>query len=78
MLPSNTLLFRAEGMQVGVVGDGGNVELRNIRLGRDYGQTVEVIEGLTQSDRVILNPSDSLISGVEVRIALGTSPQPAK
>ena len=68
-LPSNTLLFRAEGMQVGVVGPGGKVALRSIKLGRDFGKTVEVLEGITTADRVILNPSDSLTAGASVRLA---------
>lgn len=68
-LPSNTLLFRAEGMQVGVVKADGTVDLRKIALGRDFGPTVEVVSGVEPSDRVILNPSDSLVSGMVVRIA---------
>jgi RND family efflux transporter MFP subunit len=68
VLPSNTLLFRAEGMQVGVVDAGEKVELRNVRLGRDFGQTVEVLEGIKPSDRAILNPSDSLSGGTQVRV----------
>ncbi|HSU55429.1 MAG TPA: efflux RND transporter periplasmic adaptor subunit, partial [Candidatus Dormibacteraeota bacterium] len=68
-LPSNALLFRAEGPQVGVVKDDGKVELRSISLGRDFGQTLEVLNGVSASDRVIVNPPDSLVSGVSVRIA---------
>ena len=68
-LPSNTLLFRAEGLQVGVVGAEGKVELRNISIGRDFGPSVEIVGGLNPSDRIILNPADSLVSGVTVRIA---------
>ena len=68
-LPSNTLLFRAEGTQVGVVGPGGKVELRNVALGRDFGPTMEVLEGVSRSDQVILNPADSLVSGTTVRVA---------
>lgn len=69
-LPPNTLLFRAEGMQVGVVGADGRVALRSIKLGRDFGKTVEVLEGLSLTDRVILNPSDSLTAGAVVRVAI--------
>jgi membrane fusion protein (multidrug efflux system) len=68
-LPSNSLLFRAEGPQVGIVGADNKVELRTISLGRDYGQTMEVLAGVTPSDHVILNPADSLVSGATVRIA---------
>jgi membrane fusion protein, multidrug efflux system len=68
-LPSNTLLFRGEGPQVGVVTANGVVELRNVQLGRDFGQTVEILDGVRPSDHVIVNPSDSLASGAKVRIA---------
>ena len=68
-LPSNALLFRAEGMQVGLVGPDSKVSLRSIKLGRDFGNSVEVIEGLGPTDRVILNPSDSLTAGASVRVA---------
>ncbi len=70
-LPSNTLLFRSQGTQVGVVGPDGKVELRRVTLGRDFGPTVEVVGGVTPSDRVILNPADSLVSGAMVRVAAG-------
>jgi len=68
-LPANTLLFRSEGMQVGVVGTSGKVEMRTVRLGRDFGQTVEVVEGIQAGDHVIVNPPDSLASGITVRVA---------
>ena len=68
-LPANTLLFRSEGMQVGVVDSSGKVEVRTVRLGRDFGQSVEVVEGINSGDHVIVNPSDSLASGVTVRVA---------
>jgi len=68
VLPGNTLLFRAEGPQVGIVRPDGRVELRSVKLGRDWGQTVEVLAGVSPADRVILNPSDSLTDGATVRI----------
>ena len=68
-LPANALLFRSEGMQVGVVDNDGKVELRTVRLGRDFGQTVELLEGINTNDRVILNPDDSLTGGVTVHVA---------
>lgn len=67
-LPSNTLLFRAEGPQVGVVRPDNTVELRSIKLGRDFGKSVELLGGITAKDRVILNPSDSLAAGASVRV----------
>lgn len=68
MIPSNTLLFRAEGLRVGVVRNG-RVQLVPIKIARDAGATVEVASGLTANDAVILDPSDSLASGQQVQIA---------
>jgi RND family efflux transporter MFP subunit len=73
VLPSNTLLFRAEGPQIGVVGPNGKVELRSILLGRDLGKYMEVLSGLKTNEPVIINPSDSLVTGTEVRMAQATS-----
>src|SRR6202166_11969 len=66
-VPSNALLFRAEGLRVGVVRNG-HVELTPISIGQDYGSTVEVIFGLSARDTVILNPSDSLANGAAVQL----------
>ena len=68
-LSANTLLFRAEGIRVGVVSAAGQVALRAVKLGRDFGQTVEILEGVGAGDRVILNPPDSLADGWVVRVA---------
>jgi len=68
MIPSNTLLFRSEGLRVGVVRNG-RVQLVPVKIGRDAGATVEIASGLTANDAVILDPSDSLASGQEVQIA---------
>jgi RND family efflux transporter MFP subunit len=68
MVPSNTLLFRAQGLQVGVVRND-RVQLVPVKIGKDAGATVEISSGLTTNDPVILDPSDSLASGQEVQIA---------
>jgi RND family efflux transporter MFP subunit len=64
-IPSNALLFRAEGLRVGVV-RGDCVQLVPVTIGHDFGSSVEITSGLTSADEVILDPSDSLVSGVEV------------
>jgi RND family efflux transporter MFP subunit len=70
IVPVNTLLFRNDqGVQAGVVAADGTVRLADVTIGRDYGTTVEIINGLNESDAVMLNPSDSLVSGAKVRIA---------
>jgi RND family efflux transporter MFP subunit len=66
-IPSNALLFRREGLRVGVVRDG-RVQLVPITIGHDYGDIVEVTAGLTRADQIVLNPSDSLVSGTPVEI----------
>ena len=68
-LPANTLMFRSDGIRVGVVNGDGKVELRSIKLGRDFGQTIEILEGVAANDRVIMNPPDSLAPGLTVRVA---------
>jgi RND family efflux transporter MFP subunit len=68
VIPSDTLLFRAEGLRVGVVRDG-KVVLVPITIGHDYGSSVEVVSGLTLQDAVILDPADSLAEGATVKIS---------
>jgi len=67
-IPANTLIFRKEGLQVGLVRNG-KAELVPIKINRDYGNTVEVISGLQPTDAVIIDPSDSLVSGEPVRLS---------
>lgn len=68
IVPVSALIFRSQGMQAAVVKDGQRAELKNITLGRDFGNEVEVVVGLNPTDSVIVNPPDSLVSGELVRI----------
>lgn len=68
-IPVNAMLFRAEGAQVAVVGQDGKVQLRPIVIGRDFGATLEILGGLDPSERIIINPADSLEEGQQVRVA---------
>jgi len=77
MIPSNTLLFRSEGLRVGVVRNG-RVQLIPVKIGRDAGASVEIASGLTPNDAVILDPSDSLASGQEVQIASHVNEPPTQ
>ena len=72
-VPINTVFYRGKS-QVGVVKPDGTVELREVVLGRNYGSRVEITAGLTGDEKVIINPSDSLIPGMKVEIA---TPPPA-
>jgi RND family efflux transporter MFP subunit len=67
IIPANTLLFRTQDLQVGVV-QNGKVVLRNVTPGHDFGNEIEVVAGLGDADRVIVNPSDSLVNGQTVQV----------
>ena len=71
-IPSNTLLFRAQGLQVGIVRNG-IVHLQSVTIGKDDGKTVEIASGLSPGDQVILDPSDSLSEGQAVQVATSTA-----
>jgi RND family efflux transporter MFP subunit len=76
-LPDNTLIFREKSVQVGVVDAKGVVQLRDVKVGRDFGVQSEILSGVTESDKVIVNPSDSLTTGTIVRVAAAPSPSPS-
>ncbi|MEA2870008.1 MAG: hypothetical protein QOE39_4723 [Bradyrhizobium sp.] len=76
ILPDNTLIFRGKNLQVGVVDDKGVVQLRDVKVGRDFGIQSEILSGVTESDKVIVNPSDSLATGATVRVAATSAPSP--
>jgi RND family efflux transporter MFP subunit len=72
ILPVSALIFRAQGLQVATVDSNNKTKLVAITLGRDFGSQVEVLSGLNGDDKVIVNPSDSVIDGEQV------NPQPPK
>jgi multidrug efflux system membrane fusion protein len=68
-VPANVLLFRGDGMKVATVGEQGRVVMKPVTIGRDYGAEIEIVQGLTAQDKVIVSPPDSLTEGVSVRVA---------
>jgi RND family efflux transporter MFP subunit len=74
-IPSNALLFRAEGLQVGIVRNG-HVHLQSVTIGTDNGSSVQIATGLSPHDIVILDPSDSLAEGEPVQVANPSAVQP--
>ncbi len=74
-LPANVLLFRGDGMHVATVGAHGLVVMKPVTVGRDYGSDIEIVQGVSAEDNVILSPPDSLTDGVSVRV---TPPPPEK
>ncbi|MEA3145138.1 MAG: hypothetical protein QOI53_559, partial [Verrucomicrobiota bacterium] len=65
---------RSEGPSVGIVHSDGKVEIKKVVINRDLGDKLQIAEGLSESDRIILNPSDGLVSGIVASIA---TPKPS-
>jgi hypothetical protein len=66
VIPANTLLFRAEGLRVAIIGADNKVTLTPVTVGDDYGTTLEIVKGVKATDRLVLNPPDSLENGQRV------------
>lgn len=75
-IPANTLLFRAEGLQVVTVDAAGKTQLRSISIARDLGASVEIASGLSAGDQVVLNPPDSITDGIAVQATPAPKPAP--
>ena len=75
VLPSSTILFQSDGPQVGVVNSQNQVELRKVTLGHDFGDTIEIVGGVHQTDAVIANPPDSLTNGMQVAVQSASDKQ---
>jgi RND family efflux transporter MFP subunit len=73
LIPVNTLIFRSQGLHVGVVKDG-KVVLTAVTPGHDFGNQIEIVSGLKPGDQVIVNPPDSIVSGQQVQIVQATLP----
>jgi RND family efflux transporter MFP subunit len=67
-IPTSALIFREDGTQVALLGPGNHVQLRPVTLGRDLGTQMEVLRGLSATDRVIDSPPDSLATGDLVHV----------
>jgi RND family efflux transporter MFP subunit len=67
-LPTNTLIFGAEGSQVAMVDEHNKVRLQKVVLGTDYGKDIAIKAGLNGKERIILNPSDAIRNGQSVAI----------
>ena len=76
IIPINTVIFRTQGLQVGVVDASGTVHLKDITVGRDFGTSYQVTSGVEPGDRLVLNPSDSIADGEKVHVD-DTPPAPA-
>jgi RND family efflux transporter MFP subunit len=70
IIPSDTLVVRADGPQVAVVGQNRQVHFRKVALGRDYGEKLEVLSGLVDGERLVVNPGDASREGATVNPVL--------
>ena len=73
-VPVNSLLFRSEGLRAVVVDGNNHARLQTLTIGRDYGVTLEVLNGLKAEDWIVLNPPDSLNDGEEVHVKQVANP----
>lgn len=73
-IPTNTVAMRVEGPQVAVINGENQVELKRIRLGRDLGNRVVVLEGIDGDECLVVNPGDDLSSGVRVQVSRSREP----
>jgi multidrug efflux pump subunit AcrA (membrane-fusion protein) len=75
-IPISALIFREHGTEVATIRPGDKIEIKPVTLGRNLGTQVEIVEGLSLSDRVVNSPPDSLAAGDTVRVA-GKQPNAA-
>ena len=68
VVPVGALLFQAAGPQIAVVNGRNQIELHKVALGRDFGHTIEITNGITASDRIVASPPDYLVNGMQVTI----------
>ena len=75
-IPSTALVTGNQGTQVATLDSNNKVVLKSVQLGRDLGDSVEIIAGLSPSDRIVNNPPETLTAGDTVRVA-AAAPQAA-
>jgi RND family efflux transporter MFP subunit len=77
VVPNNALMFRKEGTQVAVLDAQSRVHLKSVQIGRNFGETVEILSGVAANDRLVLNPTDALAEGDQV-VQTPENAQPAQ
>ena len=68
LIPATSLIFRSQGLRVPIVDSSGHVHLEPVTVGKDFGNTVEILVGLAENAKIVANPPDSLVEGELVRI----------
>ena len=75
VVPANAFLFRTEGPQVATVVGDNHIHWQNIHVGRDFGTSLEVLDGLTENTKVVINPTDDLHEGIQVQVKPAEKPK---
>jgi len=77
VVPANTFLFRAQGPQVATIVNEKHIHWQSIRVGRDFGDRLEVLDGLKENTKVVMNPTDDLREGTQVEVKPTGESKPA-
>lgn len=75
VVPANVFLFRTEGSQVAIVTEDNHIHWQSIHVGRDFGNTLEVLDGLTEKTNLVMNPTDDLREGIAVQVKPAEKPK---
>ena len=75
VVPSDAFVFRSQGPQVVTVTTGNRIHWQKISVGRDFGTQLEVLDGLAENTKVVINPSDDLVEGVQVQVKAPEKPK---
>src|SRR5437868_12412723 len=76
VVPANAFLFRKEGPQVATIENRDRIHWQNIHVGRDFGDRIEVLDGLKENTKVVMNPSDDLREGIQVEVKSAEESKP--
>jgi RND family efflux transporter MFP subunit len=76
VVPANAFVFRTQGSQVATIGSDDRIHWQDIRVGRDFGDRIEVLDGLKENTKVVINPTDDLHEGLQVEVKSTEEPKP--
>ena len=77
VVPADAFVFRAQGPQVVTVTNDSRIHWQKISVGRDFGTRLEVLDGLAENAKVVINPNDDLVEGIQVQVKPAEKPRAA-
>jgi len=75
VVPADAFLFQTAGPQVATIGNEDRVHWQNIRVGRDFGDRIEVLDGVKENTKIVMNPTDDLTEGLQVQVKAPPKPK---